>query len=51
MFLLDQLENRLKCPNCGPRRIRIFFSVSDSPEAQRQQKNPDLKTRADLDRF
>jgi hypothetical protein len=51
MFPLDQSENRLKYPNCGSRRIRIFFSVSDSPEAQRQPKNRDLKIRADLNRF
>jgi hypothetical protein len=51
MFPLDQLGNRLKCPNYGSRQIRIFCSVSDSPEAQRQQKNPDLKTRVDLNRF
>jgi hypothetical protein len=24
MFPLDQLENRLKCPNCGSRQIKIM---------------------------
>jgi hypothetical protein len=37
LFPLDQLENRLKCPNCGSRHIKIIFSVPGSPEARRKQ--------------
>jgi hypothetical protein len=37
MFPLDQLENRLKCPNCGSRQIKIIFSVPGSPRAQRKE--------------
>jgi hypothetical protein len=38
MFPLDQLENRLKCPNCGSRHVKIIFSVPGSPEAQSQHR-------------
>ena len=32
-FPLDQLENRLMCPNCGSREIKIIFTVPGAPRA------------------
>jgi hypothetical protein len=32
-FTLDQLENRLKCPNCRSRHIKIIFTVPGAPRA------------------
>jgi hypothetical protein len=26
-FPLDQLHGRLKCPNCGERRVKVYFEV------------------------
>jgi len=34
-FPLTMLENRLKCPRCGSRRVRVAFSVP--PDANRRQ--------------
>ena len=32
-FPLDQLGNRLMCPNCGSREIKIIFTVPGAPRA------------------
>jgi hypothetical protein len=34
-FPIDQLEVRLKCPNCGSRRVKVMFSVPGQPRFQR----------------
>jgi hypothetical protein len=33
-FPLDQLQSRLKCPNCGERRVQVFFEVPGEPRAR-----------------
>jgi hypothetical protein len=33
-FPLDQLHGRLKCPNCGERRVQVFFEVPGEPQAR-----------------
>jgi hypothetical protein len=33
-FPLDQLHGRLKCPNCGERRVKVYFEVPGEPKAR-----------------
>jgi low affinity Fe/Cu permease len=33
-FPLDQLHGRLKCPNCGERRMEVHFEVPGEPKAR-----------------
>jgi hypothetical protein len=33
-FPLDQLHDGLKCPNCGERRVRVYFEVPGEPKAR-----------------
>ena len=32
-FPLDQLASRLKCPNCGLMKVRVYFDVPNQPNA------------------
>jgi hypothetical protein len=33
-FPLDQLHDRLKCPKCGERRVKVYFEVPGEPKAR-----------------
>ena len=32
LFLLSDLANRLKCPACGSRRVRLLYDVPNEPK-------------------
>jgi hypothetical protein len=32
-FPLDLLENRLRCPRCGSRRVTVLFQVPNQPKS------------------
>jgi hypothetical protein len=33
-FPLDQLASRLKCPQCGLMKVRVYFEVPNQPNAR-----------------
>jgi hypothetical protein len=34
MMALDLLAERLRCPSCGNRNIRVFFDIPNEPKAR-----------------